>query len=63
MYESSKTSYDAVEDVNDYEFMEIDGEKIYAFPRKKILSEVLFQTINSFGRMGGFEKILAYLEH
>lgn len=40
----------------------MNGEKIYALPRKKYLSSLLFETINGFGRAGGFEKILNYLE-
>lgn len=62
VFESSKTSYDHVDDSNDYEFMEINGEKVYAIPRKKYVSELLFNTINGYGRMGGFDKALDYLE-
>ena len=39
------------------------GDKVYAFPRKKYLSEFMFKTINKFGQMEGFNKILEFLEN
>ncbi len=34
------------DDINDAEFEEINGQRLYALPRKKYLSEFLFNTIN-----------------
>lgn len=50
--------YDSIEDINDYEFQFWNGERIYALPRKKYLSEFQFQTINEFGKLGGFDKFM-----
>ena len=42
------------DDLNDEQFEELCGQRLYALPRKKCLSEFLFNAINNFGRMGGF---------
>ena len=53
-YDSGSKSFTDNDDLNDEEFEELCGEKLYALPRKKCLSEFLFNAINNFGRLGGF---------
>jgi hypothetical protein len=36
------------------EINQINGKTIYAFPRKKQLSQLIFEALNSFGYLGGF---------
>lgn len=43
-------------------FEEIDGEKIYALPRKRNLSEFYFKELNTFGKMGGFDKAVEKMQ-
>lgn len=57
-YESSKASTDYVDDFNDLEVQEINGEPIYALPRKRFLSGLFFNLLNKFGKLGGFTTLL-----
>jgi hypothetical protein len=53
-YESSKSQFDVIDDYNDMEINQINGKTIYALPRKKHLSQLIFEALNSFGYLGGF---------
>ena len=53
-YDSSSKALIDNDDLNDSEFEELSGEKLYALPRKKYLSEFLFNALNEFGRQGGY---------
>ena len=57
-YDSSKSQYEYVDDFNDMEFTEHQDKRIYAIPRKKYLSEVIFIALNRFGQNGGFQKVI-----
>ena len=61
-YDTGSKSFMDSDDLNDEEFQDLCGEKLYALPRKKCLSEFLFNAINNFGRMGGFNKPVDRLE-
>ena len=53
-YDSSKSQFDYIDDYNDMAFTEINGKRIYALPRKKSLSQLIFVALNHFGELGGF---------
>lgn len=53
---------DVIDDQNDMETTKIEGKRVYALPRKKLLSETLFKALNRFGELGGFDKVIEQIE-
>ena len=52
----------AVDDSMDAMVEEVEGERVYAVQRKQCRSDLMVEFLNTFGRLGGFDKLLQRLQ-